>query len=101
MHLMYKSFVQGFGFWISHGKIEPQQYDSGYSNSKTPEVGGSSHINNDCSESYIDRMEDMVDDAIIAHQNVREEGSNTCRELFYDMIQAAQQPLYDGCSTHS
>ena len=101
MHLMYKGFVQGYWFWISHGEIEPQEYGSGYQNSEIPEVGGSSNFNNDYSESYIDRMEDMVDDAVIANQNVREEGSSTCREPFYNMVQAAQQPLYDGFSTHS
>ena len=78
MHLMHKCFVQDYWFWISYREIEPQQYDSGYSNSKILEVGGLSHINNDYSESYVDRMEDMVDDAIIANQNVREVGSNTC-----------------------
>ena len=63
MYLMYRSFVQGHWLWISHEKIEPQQY-SGYSNSEIPEVGGLSHINNDYSKSYVDRMEDMVNDAI-------------------------------------
>ena len=72
MHLMYKDFVKGYWFWISHREIEPQQYNFGYSNCEIPEVGGSSHINNDYSEFYVDRMEDMVDDAIIANQNVRE-----------------------------
>ena len=46
-------------------------------------------------------MEDVVDDAIIANQNVREKESSTCWEPFYNMVQTAQQPLYDGCSTHS
>ena len=101
MHLMYKGFVQDYWFWISHGEIEPQQYDSGYSNSEIPEVGASRHINNDYSKSYVDRREDMVDNVIIANQNVREEGSSTCRELFYNVVQAAQQLLYDDCSTHS
>ena len=93
MYLMYKGFVQGYWFWISYGKIEPHQYDSWYSNSKIPELRGSSHINNDYSESYIDRMEDMVNDAIIANQNVKGEGSSTCREPFYNMVRAAQQPV--------
>jgi len=54
MHLMYKGFVKGYWFWISHAEVEPQQHDFGYSNSKFPEVGGSSYINNDYNESYID-----------------------------------------------
>ena len=43
----------------------------------------------------------MVGDAIMANQNVREEESSTYREPFYNIVQAAQQPLYDGCSIHS
>jgi len=43
----------------------------------------------------------MVDDAIIANQNVREKVSSTYQEPFYNMVQVAQQPLYDSCSTHS
>jgi len=101
MYLMYKDFVKGYWFWISHGEIESQQYNFGYSNSEIHKVGGSSHINNDYYESYVDRVADMVDDVIMANQNVREEESSTCREPFYNMVQAAQQPLCDGCSTHS
>ena len=101
MHLMYKGFVQGYWFWISHGEIEHQQYDSKHSNSKTPEVGGSNHINNESYESYVNQMADMVDDAIMESQNVKEEESSTYREPFYNMVQVLQQPLYDGCSTHS
>jgi len=90
MHFMYKGFVQGYWFWISYGEIEPQQYDSEYSNNKIPEVGGSSHINNDYFEFCVDWMEDIVDDVIIANQNIREEGLTTCQEPFYNMVQAAQ-----------
>jgi len=86
---MDKGFGEGYWFWISHGEIEPQQYDFGYSNIEIHEVGGSSHINNDYYESYIDQMADMVNNAIIANQNVREEEPSTCREPFYNMVQAA------------
>ena len=44
---------------------------------------------------------DMVGDAIMANQNLREDESSICPEPFYNMVHAAQQPLYDGCSTHS
>jgi len=39
MHLIYKGFVKGYLFWISHGEIETQQYDFGNSKSKIPNVG--------------------------------------------------------------
>jgi len=44
-------------------------------------------------------MEYMVDDAIFANQNMRDEEPSTCKEPFYNMVQAA--PLYDGCFTYS
>ena len=67
MHLLYKGFVKGYWFWISQGEVEPEQYDFGYSNSKIPNVGGSTHIHNYYNESYVDQMEDMVGDAIMAN----------------------------------
>ena len=57
-----------------------------YSNSGIHEVGGSSHINNDYYESYVGRMADMVDDAIMANQNVKEDESSTCQEPFYNIV---------------
>ena len=85
-HLMYKGFMKGYWFWISHGEVEPQQYDFGYSNSELPKVRGPSHINHDYSQSYVDPMEYMVGDVIIANKNVREKESSTCREPFYNMV---------------
>ena len=43
----------------------------------------------------------MVGDAILANQNVRDVEPSTCEDPFYNMVQTAQQPLYDGCSTHN
>jgi len=37
----------------------------------------------------------------MANQNVRDEESSTYQEPFYNMVQGAQQPLYDSCSIHS
>ena len=65
--------MQGYWFWTSHREIKPQEYSYGNQNNEIPEIGGSNHVNNDYSETYIDRMEDMVDDAIIGNQNVRQE----------------------------
>ena len=79
MHLMYKGLVKGYWFWISHGEVEPQQYDFEYSKSEIPEARGSSHINDDYNESYVDRMKYMVGDAIMANQNLRDKESSTCR----------------------
>jgi len=86
---------------ISHGEIKPQQYDFGYSNSEMAEAGGSSHTNYANNECYVDHMEYMIDDAVLANQNVRVQEESSCQELFYDVVQAAQQFLYNSCSIHS
>ena len=90
MHLMQKGFVKGHWCLISHGEVEPQQYDFGYSTSELPKAGGSSYINHDDNESYIDHMEYMISDAVLANQNVRNEEPSTCQESFYNMVQVAQ-----------
>ena len=76
-HLMYKDFVKGCWYWTSHGEVEHQQYDFGYSTSEMTEAGCSIHTNYDCNECYVDCMEYMVGDAILANQNVRDEEPST------------------------
>jgi len=46
-------------------------------------------------------MDTMIDDAMLANQNVMVQEGRSPQEPFYNMIQAAQQPLYEGCSTNS
>ena len=57
MHLMYKGFVKGYWYWISHGEIEPEQYDFGYSITEMVEASCSSDTNHDYNECYVDRMQ--------------------------------------------
>ena len=82
MHLMYKDFAKGYWYWISHGEVEPQQYDFGYSTSEMVKADD----NHDYNECYVDHMEYMVGDAILTNQNVRDEELSTCDELFYNMV---------------
>ena len=89
MHLMYKSFVKRYWYWKSHGEVEPEQYDFRYCTTEIDEASSSSHTNHDCNERYLDRMEYIVDNPILANQNVRNEELSTYEEPFYNMVQVA------------
>ena len=39
--------------------------------------------------------------AILAKQNIRNEEASICLEPLYNMVQATQQSLYDGYTTHN
>jgi len=45
MRLMYKGFVKGYWYWISHGEVEAQQYDLGCSTNEMGKAGGSIYTN--------------------------------------------------------
>jgi len=51
--------------------VEPAEYNFGYSTSEMAEAGDSSHTNYDYNEHYVDRIEYIIGDAILANQNVR------------------------------
>ena len=89
MHLMYKDFVKEYWYWISHGEVEPQQYDLGYS---TREMGGSSHTNYAHNECYVDHMDSMIGDAMLANENVMVQEGSSSQEPFYNMVQAVNSP---------
>jgi len=57
------------------------------------EVGRSSIINHDYNKPYINRMEYMVSDAMLANQNVRDKEPTTWQEPFYNMVQVTQITL--------
>jgi len=65
------------------------------------ETGGSNHSNCAHNECYVDDMDSMIGDAMLANENVMVQEGSSSQEPFYNMVQATQQPLYDGCSTHS
>ena len=65
------------------------------------EANGSSHTNYAHNECYVDHMEFMIGDAMLANENVMVQEGSSSQKPFYNMVQAAQQPLYDGCLTHS
>ena len=81
IHLIYNGFVKGYLCWLSHKELQPEQYDFGYSTIEMTKAGGSSYTNYDHNECYVDCMECIVGDAILANQNVRDEESNTCEAI--------------------
>jgi len=53
-------------------------------------AGGSTHTNYAHNECYIDHIEYIADDVILANQNVRVQEGSSSQESFYNMVQAAQ-----------
>jgi len=47
------------------------------------------------------QMEAMLNDAFRYAENSPIMGRNVLVEVFYNMLQSAQQALYEGCTTHS
>jgi len=92
IHLMYKGFVKGYWYWISHEEVESGQYDFGYSTNEMAETSGSSHTNHNYNEHYVDRMKYMIGDVILSNQNTRDEGSNTWEEPFYNRFKLLNNP---------
>ena len=85
--------------WTSHGEIEPTEYDnvrnSNAQNLYEHRVPSPVHF--DDAESFVDRVEAIVNDVIITNEVNVNEQPNAKAQAFYDMLQAAQRPLWDGC----
>ena len=43
----------------------------------------------------------MVNDAILQNQNKTDKETTTCQEYFCNIVQVAQQPLHDECTSQS
>lgn len=92
LHLMQHGFMSDYTIWWAHGETyyyAPHQ-DVGQSSTPVPVV--------DHNEGYVE----MVNDHMI-HDDMtwEEETPNSSAQGFYDMLQAADEPLWDGCPNYS
>uniref|UniRef100_A0A7C9DL29 Transposase-associated domain-containing protein n=1 Tax=Opuntia streptacantha TaxID=393608 RepID=A0A7C9DL29_OPUST len=103
LHLYRKGFVQNYWVWTSHGEVEPSHYGEGTSsnigvhfNMEDP------NFDDDDGSGYTHHhMETMVNDVFGWDNDTPVSGRNVQAENFYNMLESAQQPLFEGCSTHS
>ena len=103
LHLYRKGFVQNYWFWTSHGEVQPTHFGEG--TSVDTEVHWNIQQNNvdnvDVVGYNYQQMETMLGDAFRCDNETPVPGRNVQAETFYKMLESSQQPLFEGCSTHS
>ena len=100
-HLINRDFTPNYYIWFQHGEgFNYDQNEASSSNSNFQEkVPVDHHLHNEHSyhqEEMVDydRVHDMVADAFVAHDEDEEPNINA--KKFYEMLNAANQPLYSG-----
>lgn len=97
-HLYRKGFRPNYYYWTSHGEEAPEP---------TPVTRPQPSINEkDAYRENLNPYETMVMDAAGPsfahdHQQSRTEEPNENTKAFFDILAAAQSPLFEGCTTHS
>ena len=109
-HIVNRGFTPHYYIWFHHGEGDSRNEAS---SSTHFEVGGNreepSHLHPESSylEDHVvdhDRMHDMITDAFretttvaVEVDNVEVEEPNLDAKRFYQMLEAANQPIYEGC----
>ena len=121
IHLYKKGFKPDYQYWTEHGEIEPiMNYGVDqiqFIGSSTAQFSASSCgqlVNNEQTNRYkamvfdavSPNFEDIYNSNMDAYRNSDtpnyvEEPPNKESEKFYEMLHAAQQPLWPGCTNHS
>ena len=100
-HLINRGFTPHYYIWFQHGEGYNCENEASSSNSNF-QGEPVDHVHNENSYQQeepmvdYDRVHDMVTDAFIAHDDEVEE-PNIDAKKFYEMLEAANQPIYDGC----
>ena len=100
VHLYRKGFVADYWYWTCHGETNPtlrRVFSNQASSSSMTES-----INNE----HLDRVQAMVYEAVgpefgIYNNEEVEELPNPDAKDFYDLLNAAQKPLWSGCVNHT
>lgn len=90
LHLMKYGFMPDYTMWWAHGENYYHAYHQ--------DVGQSSNPIANHNEGYVE----MVNDYMV-HEGMtwEEQTPNPSAQGFYDMLQAADEPLWDGCPNYS
>ena len=101
LHLYQNNFVKEYWYWTSHGETEPTEYGNvGNSNAQNfYEHMVPSDMGN--TEPFVDRVGAVVNDGTVTIEVNVNEQPNAEVQTFYNMLQAAQRPLLDGCTNQT
>ena len=99
-HLINRGFTPNCYIWFQRGEGYNYENEASSSNSNSQEEPVDHHLHNEHSyhqeEQMVDydRVHDMVVDAFVGHDE--DEEPNIDAKKFYEMLDAANQPLYSG-----
>lgn len=96
VHLYRKGFIPNYWYWTCHGESDPE-FDTHPRTATTTQEGHNEHIS---------RFESMVYDAIdlgyqMHYDKEIDECPNVDAQKFYDLLHAAQKPMWPGCNDHT
>ena len=97
LHLCQYGFIADYTTWWAHGERESRfQHEGQCSNTmEDDEVDG-------CTRMVLEAMAPAVRNPATVHSNTWEEQvPNPAAKGFYDMLQAADEPLWEGCQSYS
>ena len=99
-HLLNRGFTPNYYIWFHHGEVYGNEVGSSSNSNFQDELVDHVHNENIYRQEEqmvdYDRVHDMVTDALVAAEV--DEEPNIDAKRFYEMLAAANQPLYDGCS---
>lgn len=96
VHLYKKGFIPDYWYWTCHGESDPDLCANLNTHTTTHE-GYNDHLN---------RFENMVYDVVGSdyethYDQEMDESPNIDAQKFYDLLHAAQKPLWPGCNDHT
>ncbi|GJT10016.1 transposon, En/Spm-like, transposase-associated domain protein, partial [Tanacetum coccineum] len=90
-------FIRGYTTWYAHGerKSKPKEIGKCSKSMEVDDVGG-------CTRMILDMLEADHEQAPNLHSEPLEEQSpNSYAKEYYDMLEADDEPLYEGCQKYS
>jgi len=103
LHLYSKAFVRNYWFWASHGEVVPTHYGEGTSSDTGVHLNIVDHTFESAEGGGYNyhHMETRLSDVFRCDNDTPVSGCNVQAKAFYNMLESAKQPLYEGCTTHN
>jgi len=99
VHLHKKGFKPGYWYWTCHGETDPNLCVKSNTHHRTT-------TSTQEQQGEYSRFESMVYDALCPERRMNDDqemvdSPNSDDQKFYDLLQAAQKPLWPGCTNHT
>ena len=103
LQLYRKWFVKNYWFWTTHGEVVPTHNGEATSSNIGVHLNIEDHTFDSTERGgYNDHhMKTMLSNIFRRDNDTPVSGRNVQAKTFYNMLESAQQSLYEGCTTHS